>query len=202
MHCSKRVSFWGTSYSRPHIDPYLTSSLLQNPGGATEYSTQVRVQVPSTRIVQCQPAMPAAHGQGPGASRGLLAALRLAAKAIPPARIDIVNPRDSDAIDDRPDDVSILWKNAAQTSPSQPHLYLPTVILTIILYSINQSLFHSRLKTFLFCKSFPLQPFLFLLQESLHGFPRLLSVISEHICFLLSVFSVFTLFSCRFRAVD
>jgi len=62
--------------------------------------------------------MPAAHGQGPGASRGLLAALRLAAKAIPPARIDIVNPRDSDAIDDRPDDVSILWKNAAQTSPS------------------------------------------------------------------------------------
>ena len=25
---------WGTSYSRPPIDPYLTSSLLQNPGGA------------------------------------------------------------------------------------------------------------------------------------------------------------------------
>jgi len=23
MHCSKRVSFWGTSYSRPPIDPYL-----------------------------------------------------------------------------------------------------------------------------------------------------------------------------------
>ena len=39
-------------------------------------------------------------------------------------------------------------------------LYLPTVILTIIWYSITHSLYHSRLKTFLFCKSFPLQPFL------------------------------------------
>jgi len=27
---------WGTSYSRPRIDPYLTSPLLQNPGGATD----------------------------------------------------------------------------------------------------------------------------------------------------------------------
>jgi len=35
MHCSKCVSFWGTSYSRPPIDPYLTSPLLQNPGDAT-----------------------------------------------------------------------------------------------------------------------------------------------------------------------
>ena len=32
--------------------------------------------------------------------------------------------------------------------------------------------------------------------------PDCSSVISEHICFLLLVFSVFTLFSCRFRAVD
>ena len=38
VHCSKRVSFWGTSYSRPPIDPYLTSPpLLQNPGGATAW---------------------------------------------------------------------------------------------------------------------------------------------------------------------
>jgi len=35
MHCSKCVSLWGTSYSRPPIDPYLTSPLLQNPGGST-----------------------------------------------------------------------------------------------------------------------------------------------------------------------
>jgi len=34
LHCSKCVSFWGTSYSRPPIDPYLTPPLLQNPGGA------------------------------------------------------------------------------------------------------------------------------------------------------------------------
>ena len=47
----------------------------------------------------------------------------------------------------------------------------------ICTYSVTHSLFHSRLKTFLF-----------LLQDSLHGFPRLFTVISEHICFLLLVF--------------
>jgi len=35
-------------------------------------------------------------------------------------------------------------------------LYLPTVILTVIWYSITHSLFLSRLKTFLLYKSFPL----------------------------------------------
>ena len=30
MHCSKRVSFWGTSYSRPPIDPYLTSPVTKS----------------------------------------------------------------------------------------------------------------------------------------------------------------------------
>jgi len=39
-------------------------------------------------------------------------------------------------------------------------LYLPAVILTVIWYSITHSLLLSRLKTFLLCKSFPLQPFL------------------------------------------
>ena len=66
----------------------------------------------------------------------------------------------------------------------------------LIWYSITHSLFYSRLKTFLFCKSFPLQPFLFVLQDSLHGFPRLFTVIYEHICFLLLVF----LCECRFVA--
>jgi len=32
---------WGTSYCRPTIDPYLTSPLLQNLGGATGYSLVV-----------------------------------------------------------------------------------------------------------------------------------------------------------------
>ena len=77
-----------------------------------------------------------------------------------------------------------------------------TVIFTIIRYSITHSLFHSRLKTFLFCKSFPPQPSLFLLRDSLHGFPRLFTVIYEHICFLLFSFFCSTLFSCRFRVVD
>ena len=70
---------------------------------------------------------------------------------------------------------------------------MPTVILTIIWYSITHSLFHPMLKTFLFCKSFPPQPFLFVLQNSLPGFSRLFTVISEHICFLLFRFSDFTL---------
>ena len=64
--------------------------------------------------------------------------------------------------------------------------YLPAVILIVILiirywYSITRSLFHSRLKSFLFCKSSLLQPFLFLIQVSLYGFPRLFTVTSAHI---------------------
>ena len=61
---------------------------------------------------------------------------------------------------------------------------MPTVILTIIWYSITHSVFQPRLKTFLFCESFPPQPFLFLLRDSVHGFPRLFTVIPEHTCFL------------------
>ena len=48
-------------------------------------------------------------------------------------------------------------------------------------YSITHSLSHSMLKSFLFCKSSLPQPFLFLLQDSLYGFPRLFTVTSEHI---------------------
>ena len=48
-------------------------------------------------------------------------------------------------------------------------------------YSITHTLFHSRLKSLLFCKSSLPQPFLFLFQDSLYGFPRLFTVTSEHI---------------------
>ena len=41
---------WGTSYSRPHIDPYLTSLLLQNPGGATESDMDKEVSPIPDRI--------------------------------------------------------------------------------------------------------------------------------------------------------
>ena len=47
--------------------------------------------------------------------------------------------------------------------------------------SITHSLFHSRLKSLLFCKSSLPQPFLLLFQDSLYGFPRLFTVTSEHI---------------------
>jgi len=53
----------------------------------------------------------APSGIGPGAH----GPPRFAANAIPPARIDMVNPRDSEAMEDRPDDVSILWKNAVSS---------------------------------------------------------------------------------------
>jgi len=80
------------------------------------------------------------------------------------------------------------------------HHYLPTVILYYYRYSITYSLFHSRLKTFLFCKSFP-RSFSFSSSGLTTWIPpdclRLLINI-----FRLVLFSVFTLFSCRFRAVD
>ena len=79
-------------------------------------------------------------------------------------------------------------------------LYLPTVILTVIWYSITHSLFLSNLPSLQIFPTVTL-PF-FLLKYLLHGFPGLFTVISGHICFLLLFFSVFTLFSCRFRAVD
>ena len=70
-----------------------------------------------------------------------------------------------------------------------------TVIFTIIWYSSTHSFFHSRLKTFLFCKSFPPQPFLFLLRDSLHGFTRTVYCYFWAYLFSTFSFSVFTLFS-------
>jgi len=58
----------------------------------------------------------------------------------------------------------------------------------LIWYSITHSLFHSRLKTSLFCKSFPPQPFLFLFQDSPHDSPDcLLLFISISIFYVLVV---------------
>jgi len=54
---------------------------------------------------------------------------------------------------------------------------------------------HSRLKSFLFCKSSLPQPFLSLLQDSLYGFPRLFTATSEHIrLFYFLVFFCFYTF--------
>ena len=56
--------------------------------------------------------------------------------------------------------------------------------------SITHSLFHSRLKSFLFCKSSLPEPFLFLIQVSLYGFPRLFTLLLSISVFLLFSFSV------------
>jgi len=67
-------------------------------------------------------------------------------------------------------------------------------------FSIAHSLFHSRLKTFLFCKSFPLQPFFFFFRTD-YMIPQTFTVTSEHIRFYFLIFLFYT-FSCCFRAVD
>ena len=56
-----------------------------------------------------------------------------------------------------------------------------TVILIIIGIPSPTHSFTLGLNPFFFCKSSLPQPFLFLLQDSLYGFPRLFTVISEHI---------------------
>ena len=61
-------------------------------------------------------------------------------------------------------------------------------------YSITHSLFHSRLKAFLFCKSSLPQPFLFLIQVSLYGFPRLFTLLLSISVFLLFIFFCFYTF--------
>jgi len=67
--------------------------------------------------------------------------------------------------------------------PSPPHSFIP-----VLKPSFSANLSHCSLS--------------FFLQDWLHGFPRLFTVTSEHIRFLLFSFSVFTLFGCWFRAVD
>jgi len=47
-----------------------------------------------------------------------------------------------------------------------------------------------KMCAFLFCKSFPPQPFLFSYPGSLHGFSRLFTVISEHVFYFLVFLSL------------
>ena len=68
-------------------------------------------------------------------------------------------------------------------------------------FTITHSLFHSRLKTSLFCKSFPLQPFLSFFRTD-YMIPQNFTVTSEHIRFYFLVFLFFILLSCWLRAVD
>ena len=60
--------------------------------------------------------------------------------------------------------------------------------LTLIIISFpSPTLFHSRLKTFLFCKSFPLQPFFFFFRTD-YMIPQTFTVTSQHIRFYFLVF--------------
>ena len=68
-------------------------------------------------------------------------------------------------------------------------LYLPTVILTVIWHSITHSLFLSRLKTSLLCKSFPLQPFLSSTEIFITWIPR--TVYRYFWAYMFSTFSFF-----------
>jgi len=78
--------------------------------------------------------------------------------------------------------------------------YLPTVILIIGIPSPTNS-FITGLKPSFFCKSFPLQPFLFFFRTYCPHYVLLLLSISV-LSFSFSVSVCFTLFSCRFHAVD
>ena len=69
---------------------------------------------------------------------------------------------------------------------------------TQILVSIT---LNSRLKTVLFRKYFPLQPFCFFFRTD-YTIPLTFTVTSKHISFYVLVFFCFTLFSCRFRALE
>ena len=71
------------------------------------------------------------------------------------------------------------------------------------IYSIDPSLFHCRLKTFRFSKSFPLQPFF----SSSGLTPRIRRIVYRYFWaqaypFFTFYFFCFPLFSCWFRAVD
>ena len=67
-----------------------------------------------------------------------------------------------------------------------------TVILIIISFSSAiLSFFHSRLKTFLFCKSFPQQPFFFFFRTD-YMILQTYTVTSEHIRFYFLVFLFYT----------
>ena len=70
------------------------------------------------------------------------------------------------------------------------------------LFSVTHTFLHSRLKTFLFCKSFPYRSLSFSSSGLTTWISPTFTVTSEHTRFYFLVFFCFTLFNCRFRAVD
>ena len=73
--------------------------------------------------------------------------------------------------------------------------YTVVMLLTFILIIISipsPSLFHSRLKTFLFCKSFPPQPFLFFSRTDYMDSPDCLLLLLSISVFYFLVFLLYT----------
>ena len=105
-----------------------------------------------------------------------------------------------------------LTDDCLTTDTSEPVMMIQQSAVAAYLTSTLQTAFTTEqppthsftpgLKPSFFANPSHCSPSFLLLKYSLHGFPGLFTVISEHICFLLLVFSVFTLFSCRLRAVD
>ena len=99
---------------------------------------------------------------------------------------------------------------ASLHGPPQPGLQISSIPLSVLFFwfgsrvisvTITHSLFHSRLKP-PFLQILPTAAFLFLLQDWLHGFPRLLLLLLSISVFTFLVFLFFSLFSFWFHAVD
>jgi len=84
------------------------------------------------------------------------------------------------------------WKPALSEDQISTATYVSFIqYLLLLLLFHHPSLFQSRLKTLLFCKSFPPQPFIFLVRTDYMDSP-LLIVTSEHIRFYFLVFLFYT----------
>ena len=95
--------------------------------------------------------------------------------------------------------------HAWYTGNNRPHLILCIYrcdLTTSTTTGRTPALFHSSLETFLFCKSFPPQPFLFFFRTHSTDFPDCLPTLLGISVFYLSVILFSQLFRCRFRAVD
>ena len=94
-----------------------------------------------------------------------------------------------------PAEIELVCTSASPHNPTSLSPYSHTYSHSYYYwYCITHSFFHSMLKSFLFCKSSLPQPFLFVIQVSLYGFPRLFTLLLSISVFLLFTFSVFTLF--------
>ena len=90
-----------------------------------------------------------------------------------------------------PAEIELVCTSASAHNPTPLSPYSHTYSHSYYYWCcITHSFFHS----FLFCKSSLPQPFLFLIQVSLYGFPRLFTLLLSISVFLHFSFSVFTLF--------